>query len=340
MRVEVKKLPESMVSVKASLDAGEFNVYIQRALAEFVKEAELPGFRKGKAPEHMVAEKIGEARLLDEAARLALDDMHPRILEEHKIDGIGRPQIRVTKLARGNPLEWEVEIAALPEIALPDYRSIVKEKNAAPKEEVVVSADELEQSIEWLRKSRKTGEGEQAIIPELNDEFAKSVGSFETMADLRRTLETNMKLEKEMKAREKFKMSLLEAVAEKTTLEIPKLLVESEKDKMLYELEQSVTSMGMNWPDYLSHIKKSGEDLRNEWQKDATKRVRYALVLRALAQKENLAPSEEELSTWADNYLASQQEDARKKIDRERVKEYAYGVIRNEKVFNFLETIQ
>lgn len=339
MNVEVKKLPKSTVSIKASLDAAEFDVYIKKALSEFVKEAELPGFRKGKAPEQMVAEKVGEARLLEEAARMALDDMHPKILEEQKIDGIGRPQIRLTKLARGNPLEWEVEIAVLPEITLPDYQAIGKEKNAVPKEEVAVSAEEMEKSLEWLRKSRKTGEGDNEVVPELNDEFAKSVGPFETAADLRNTIETNMKMEKEMKARDKHKTSLLEAIADKATLEIPDLLVESEKDKMLHELEESITSMGMNWEDYLTHIKKSEEDLRKEWQEDAIRRVRFALVLREIAKKENLSASEEDLDHWADDYIASQHEDARKKIDRERVKEYAYGVIRNEKVFNFLENL-
>lgn len=339
MNVEVKKLPKSTVAIKASLDAAEFDVYIQKALGEFVKEAELPGFRKGKAPEQMVAEKVGEARLLEEAARIALDEAHPKILTEHQIDGIGRPQIRLTKLARGNPLEWEVEIAVLPEITLPDYQAIGKEKNAVPKEEVVVSAEEVEKSLEWLRKSRKTGEGEHEVIPELTDEFAKSVGPFETVADLRRTIETNMKLEQEMKARDKHKTSLLEAIADKATLEIPDLLVESEKDKMLHELKESITSMGMSWEDYLTHIKKSEEDLRKEWQEDAARRVRFALVLREIAKKENLSASEEDLDHWTDDYIASQPEETRKKIDRERVKEYAYGVIRNEKVFNFLENL-
>lgn len=339
MNVEVKKLPKSTVSIKASLDAAEFDVYIKKALAEFAREAELPGFRKGKAPENMVAEKVGEARLLEEAARMALDEAHPKILEEHQIDGIGRPQIRLTKLARGNPLEWEVEIAVLPEITLPDYQGISKEKNAVPKEEIAMSAEEIDKSLEWLRKSRKTGEGDNEVIPEFNDEFAKSVGPFETAADLRRSIEANMSLEKEMKARDKHKMALLEAIAEKAALEIPELLVESEKDKMLHELEQSITSMGMSWEDYLTHIKKSEEDLRKEWQEDATRRVRFALVLREIAKKENLSASEDDLDHWADDYMASQNEDVRKKIDRERVKEYAYGVIRNEKVFKFLENL-
>ena len=72
MQTEVTKQPKSSVLVKGSLTAEEFDAYIKEVTKKFVAEAELPGFRKGKAPEKMVAQKIGESAILEEAANEAL----------------------------------------------------------------------------------------------------------------------------------------------------------------------------------------------------------------------------------------------------------------------------
>ena len=184
MQIEVTKKPKSTVLVKGSLSADEFAAHIARVTKYFVDEAELPGFRKGKAPERMVVEKIGEARLLEEAAEEALRAAYPAILKDHTIDAIGQPQVHITKLARGNPLEFEMDIAVLPEIILPDYKQIAAKKNTEPKEEILITDEELNKSLDWLRKSRaqkqnsdaSEQDSENTQLPELTDEFAKTVG--------------------------------------------------------------------------------------------------------------------------------------------------------------------
>ncbi len=331
-------MPKSVVMLEGSLTADEFGIYVKLATDFFVAGAELPGFRKGKAPEKMVVEKVGEAHILEEAAERALKVAYPKALEEHKVDAIGRPEIRIKKLARGNPLEWEAEVTILPAITLPDYAAIARKKNAEKPEEVVVTAEEIEKSLEWLKNSRKEKkEDGTEVVPELNDEFAETLGNFSTLAELRSTVETNMKLEKEMKARETRKMALLGAVRAETNIDIPDLLIDAEREKMAAELRHSIESMGMQWEDYLTHIKKTGEDLKKEWQKDAEIRVASALVLREIAKREQIEPTGEETSAWAEKYIAAQDEDARSQLDRGRVEDYAYGVLRNEKVFEFLE---
>lgn len=334
MHIELLKKPKSTVLVKGSLLAEEFNVHIQQVTQHVVAEAELPGFRKGKAPEKMVVEKMGEATLLEEAASEALSKVYPTILKEHHIDAIGRPHIRITKLARGNPLEFEADIAVVPEIMLPNYKDTAKKKNAEPKEEITIPDEELNKTIDWLQKSRAAKNGQTT---ELTDEFAQSLGAYKTVADLKTAIRENMKFEKEQKAHDKQHMELLDAVCEKSVLEIPDILVVSEKEKMLAELKANTEHMGMTWDTYLSHIKKTEEHMKNEWQIDAEKRVKSALVLREIAKRETIEPSDDELNAWVYNYLASRDESEKQNIDPVRVKEYAYGVLRNIKVFEFLE---
>ena len=343
MQIEVTKKPKSTITVKGSLSVEEFNTHIENVTKHFVEEAELPGFRKGKAPEKMVVEKIGESAILEDAANEALRALYPRILKDHAIEAIAHPHIRITKLARGNPFEFEADIAVVPEITLPDYKEIASKKNAAPKEEITVPDEELNKTLDWLRKSRSskperlTGNLPETI-PELTDAFAQSVGNFKTVEELKNAIRENMKFEKEQKAHDARRMDIITAVSASSQLEIPDALVESEKNKMVAELKTNIEQMGMQWDAYLTHIKKTEAELRNEWHTQAEQRSKTTLVLREIAKREALEPREDEVSAWTYNYLAQTDENEKKNLDLERVKDYAYGVIKNKKVFEFLES--
>ncbi len=346
MQIEITKKPKSVVFIKGSLPAEDFDAHIKHVTDHFVSEAELPGFRKGKAPEKMVAEKIGEAALLEEAAEEALKKEYPAILKEHTIDAIGQPQIRITKLARGNALEFEAEISVLPAVPVPDYKKLTKIINEKPAEDVSVSNEEIQKSIEWLQSSYAKASEDKSVnkrlteLPPLTDEFAQSLGNFKTVADLQTAIRENMLFEKKEKAREKRRMELLNSIAEKTTVEIPDILIDAEKQKMLAEIKSGVTSMGMEWAAYLDHIKKTEDDLVKDLQKDAERRAHHSLVLREIAEQEHIDPTTDECNAWAYQYLMARPEHEKKDIDPQRVAEYAYGVIRNQKVFEFLESIK
>ena len=257
----------------------------------------------------------------------------------------------------------------MPAIILPNYTDIAKKKNNEKKDPVTITEEEIEKSLEWLKKTREQKEAiaeqetkdakkEEKTEPNsaneaspsaqasedknettYDDEFAKSVGNFKTLEELRTTIETNLKLEKEQKARDAYKMSLLDGIIEKSEMDLPELLIASEQQKMLQELQINIGQMGMPWEEYLKHIKKSEEDLQKEWRPDAERRVKAALVLKEIGKQEALDPTEEETMKWAEMYVERQPEEVQKQINPIRVKEYAYGVLRNEKVFAFLESI-
>ena len=94
--------------------------------------------------------------------------------------------------------------------------------------------------------------------------------------------------------------------------------------------------MGLKWEDYLSRVKKSEAEINEELKKDALKRVWFALVLDAVAKKENIEVSDEQIEKKEDEIMASYSEEQKNKLDRERLKIYTYDVLRNEKVFIFL----
>lgn len=182
----------------------------------------------------------------------------------------------------------------------------------------------------------------QRTIPELTDEFVKQLGAFDSVATLKKNIADGLLQEKKDKEKQHVRVRIIEAIAEKITVEIPEILMERELDTMIQEMQRNIEQMGMKWEDYLLHIKKTIQELRVEWQSEAHKRVRVGLVLREIAVKENINPSVEEIEKKSNEVLAQHRspEDAHKQIDPTRLREYTKGILRNEKVFELLENIR
>ena len=334
--IEIKLLPNSEVEMIGEISAEIFMSGRDQVIKEFSEKVEVDGFRKGKIPEDIMIKNIGTEVVLEKMAIIALEKEYPKIISEHKIKAIGRPEITLTKVAENNPLGFKIKTSILPEITLPDYKKIAQ-KVSAQKEDVSATDEDVSKTIESLRKSKakKNEKGEESL-PELSDEFAKSLGNFENIDALKNTIRRNLTEEKKMKEKERRRMELLEKTAEETKQDMPKFLVEMEKDKMAEEMKRNIVQMGMKWEDYLKHIKKTEEELKKDWEKDAIKRVKYGLILDKMAEHEKIevAPEELEKETSA---MIEYHKNLGQELDKERVKNYLTGIMRNEKLFQMLE---
>jgi len=123
-KVTITKLPKSKVEVKVEVPAEDLAVFAQKALNEFTKEAQIPGFRPGQAPAEMVKSKLGAGKIMDRAAVLAVEATFPTAVAENKIEPLGYPEIAILKLAEGNPLEYTATVAVYPQAKLSDYKKI------------------------------------------------------------------------------------------------------------------------------------------------------------------------------------------------------------------------
>lgn len=123
-----------------SLPEADFMAYTKAALEEMAKDAELEGFRKGTAPKELVKQRVGSHKILERAAKLAIEKIYPQIVVENKIEPLGYPEVDITKLAENEPLEFKAVISVFPEIKLADYRAIAAQTVA---KEVVLTEDEI-----------------------------------------------------------------------------------------------------------------------------------------------------------------------------------------------------
>lgn len=304
----------------------------EKVLAEFVKEAEFEGFRKGKAPADMVKAKIGDLALFQEAAQRAIQESIPNILVGEKLDAITMPHVHLTKLAPGNPVEFMMHFFVMPEVELADYKALAK---SIKKETTELKDEEVTGYIDQILNSRATkNEAGETVKPELDDEFVKTLGDFATVADFKTKLSENMAKDKETQASQKRRLEIIEKIITETKFKLPEVLVEEEQQKMLDEFRGRVESMKMNFDEYLTTIKKTGEELMAEWKEDATKRAKMNIVLPQIANKESIKPNadviDKEIAHLKEHY---------KDLDENRARVYVAGILTNEEVFKFLETL-
>jgi trigger factor len=178
-------------------------------------------------------------------------------------------------------------------------------------------------------------------LPELNDEFAKSMGNFENLEALEKSISEGIEMEHKKKNEEKWRADTVEKIAAESQIDLPEILVEQELEKMMTELEQNIAGMGLALDAYLENIKKSKSELTKSWQEAAEKRVRAALVLKEIAASEEISVPAGEIEEEMNRVMAYYKStgDMEKNIDMERLYNYTKGVLTNEKVFKFLENL-
>ncbi len=345
--IKITKLPKSMIEIEGEIDAETFESYFQAALTNVSANLEIPGFRKGKAPESAVISKVGEMHILEEMAELALAKHYPKIIDHEKLDVVGRPEIAITKLARKNPLGFKIKSAILPEVTLPKYKQIAKDviANTTDKEkDTTVTDEDVENTIMDIRKSRapkihmaEAKEGEEPKeapqeLPEFNDDFVKALGPFKDVEDFKAKLKENIKLEKENQLKEKTRLKIMERIIEDTSIDTPELLIDAELNKILYRMESDITQMGLKFEDYLKHLNKTTEDLKKEFRGDAEKKAKLGLVLNEIAKAENIKADDEQVAKEVAHILEHY-----KDADPDRARMHAENVLTNEKIFQFLE---
>lgn len=327
----LKALPDSEVELAGDVPYATIEPYRAQALKHLAEHASLPGFRPGHVPADMVQKHVGEIAVLEEAAELFVKDFYIELLESHKVDPVGRPNIAITKLAPGNPVGLAVRVSVYPAVEAPKGWKKLAQDIALEASEPATQ-EEVDKTVADLQKSRATRDGDKEVLPEVNDEFAKSLGAFETVAALREQITKGITEEKARAARDKRRGKLIEALLEKSALEVPSIFVESELQKILAQMREDIQRMGMQMDDYLKRANKTEDDIKNEFRDQARKRAKLQLLLNKLAEEEKVSADEAAVEQEIKHALEHFPE---AKPDLVRV--HIETVLRNEKVLQILE---
>jgi len=131
----------------------------------------------------------------------------------------------------------------------------------------------------------------EKVIPELDDEFAKDLGEYKDIQDLKDKFKESMLERKKQKSEGDIREKIFEILIEKNSFDVPKKMVEAQAKNMVTEMQQMFAAQGMN----LGDMGQSPEQLIESYKQPAEKQVRSALLLEAIAKKENLDADQSEI---------------------------------------------
>ena len=168
MSVQVENLEKNTAKLTIEVPAEKFEEAVQHSYNKNKGKFNIPGFRKGKAPQAMVEKMYGVEVLYEDAINEALDATYGDAVTESKLDVVSRPEIDVVQVEKGKELIYTATVAVKPEVTLGEYKGIEVEKASAE-----VSDEDIEAELKKVQEQnarlltvedRPVADGDQTVI--------------------------------------------------------------------------------------------------------------------------------------------------------------------------------
>ena len=379
MQINREQIESTKVKLTVVAEQSELDKIKQHVLRDLSKNVKVPGFRAGKAPANLIEKQIDASTLQSEFLDHAINDFYGDAINSTGIRPISQPQIAVSKYVPFSTLEFTIEVEAIGEVQLADYKNI----KLSPKKVEVTSA-EINKIVDNLRqraatkkevdraakkadevsfdfsgvdaKTKKPIDGteakdypivigsgsfipgfEEELIglkagddkkfditfpadyavadlqkrkvtftvkvlkvqelsePKADDEFAKTIGAFNTLSELKADIKKGLTAEKQQEADRAYENELLEKIASKSKVAVPASLIEEEIDRMEEEEKRNLVYRGQTWQEHLDAEGITAEAHREQKREAATTRVKGGLILGEISQAEKITVTPDEI---------------------------------------------
>jgi trigger factor len=380
MKTEFTDVSETRKTLAIEIPSDVVDAKINRVARGYTKQARLPGFRPGKAPQTLIKQRFREQILHD-----VMHDLIPKsveeALQERGIEPVDTPDIKDVALEEGRPMTFTAAIETVPAFDPGDLSSITLDRPSTE-----IAEDAIADMLQRLRdragtyepvEGRAVAEGDavvlnldrtgpdgkvdhhddvtvqlgapgnppgfdtelvgmgdresrtftihfpedysasdlantdqtytvtlkgirRRVLPELDDEFAKDVGEFESLAALRERISADLREEAEGRATRQVRAELLKQLSLRVTFELPASLVEREMDRRLEEFARQLASQkldpreaGIDWAQF--------REAQREPARDA---AASALVLDEIARREQVTVASEDVDKEIERFAA------------------------------------
>jgi trigger factor len=177
----------------------------------------------------------------------------------------------------------------------------------------------------------------EKVLPDLDDELARSVAEVETVDELRAEVRDALQKRAVAEARHAFADRIIDFAASNATVELPEVMIASEVEIMRDELRTRLAQQRIGLEQYLELSKQSPDELTNELREPASRRVKTLLVLSAIAEREGVDATDEEIETEIGEQLARYDDPKlREYLTSRRGRSYLRMTIRNRKLVDQL----
>ena len=167
MSVKVETLEKNMAKLTIEVPAAEVESAMQAVYLRRKNRIDVPGFRKGKAPRHMVEKLYGKGIFLEDAVNDVMPSAYEKAARESGLEIVSRPEIGFEQVEPGKDLIFTAEVAVKPEVTLGEYKGL-----SVPKTEVNVTEEDVMTEIKREQEKnavlnsveRPVQDGDQTII--------------------------------------------------------------------------------------------------------------------------------------------------------------------------------
>lgn len=146
MNSKILKKENNIVTVEFTIPREDFEKATDKAYLKLRNRINIQGFRKGKAPKHLIEKKYGKDVFYEDALDIALSEVYPKVVEENKLDVINSPKIDFPKIEDGSDIVLTAEVEVMPEVTLCEYKGIEVEKA-----EIKVTDEDVEKELAKLQ---------------------------------------------------------------------------------------------------------------------------------------------------------------------------------------------
>lgn len=379
----------SQVYLEIEIAEDAFQAAVERSYKKNVKNINIPGFRKGKAPRKFIEKMYGEAIFYEDAINFAFPAAYDEAVKELGLDTVSQPEVDIVSVGEGNGCVLSVLVTVKPEVKLGDYKGLKVEKVVAPVTDEEVEAElkraqencarvttveegtpengdtvvlDFDGSVDGVPFDGGKAEGynlelgsgsfipgfeEQLVgkalneevlvnvtfpeeyhaenlagkaavfkcvmhsiikkeLPELDDEFAKDVSEFDTLAEYKADIMAKLTEKHEAEAAQDYENTVLEKAADLMEVEIPEVMVENQIDSYLNDMRYRIESQGLSFDQYMQFTGMSVEALREQMRPQAEKGAKVALLIENVAKAEGIqatdADLDEEIKKLAEGY--------------------------------------
>lgn len=414
MKISIKEANNCQKILQVEVPKEDIAVEFDNFYERIQNQAQVPGFRKGKAPRNILEQHFAH-RAEEEVLTHLIKEYYQKAIEKEQIHPVDVPQISNINFKKSEKLSFQATVDVRPKFNLKTYKGLkIKKKNLAVKDEEInkvlnflqeryaqflpiekrpVQKDDyiicdynysvegkvvekkdrvwlwvneklfipgLLQQLEGINPQEKkefdlelpehyhpkelakkiahfdflVKEIKEKKLPELNEEFAKTLGK-NSLEELKNQMKEDLIKEKEAISKQEMKDQLIEQLVKAMPLDVPGSLVNKREELLKETTRQKLKRQGLNE----EQIKEEEKQLENVFKQEALKQIRTFFILEEISEKENINIEEEELNKRVEaiaQVYQQKKEDVLEYLSKNNMLENLRWELWEEKVISFL----
>jgi len=331
MKAKIKNISGCSRTLQIEVSSSELTEKFDQVYRDIGRAANVPGFRRGKAPRDLLELHYSE-KAKEEVLRRAIPEYYLKAVNEESLIPVAPPEVEEVQF-KSQTLCFSAKVDVRPEIKLKTYKNL-----RVKKRKIKIGPQQVEEALGKLRQSKakepKNAQSQEKPLPELNDAFAKDFG-FATVQQLKEAIDRDLRTHSEMEIKKQMQQELLNQLLLRASLDVPESLMKSQTRELLKQLKMNRMLQGEKKED----VELKQKELETEARKEAVQRIKLSFILEEIGQLENIQVGEQDLAqriTEISQHTGRPEDEVRQYLDKQNLTPGLKAELREKKIIEFL----